>query len=66
MKRFPEYYTIWNIAGHYGLRIFAFLVLIFLMLPILVIMPLSFNAQPFFTFTEGMLALAAEAYSLRW
>lgn len=66
MKRFPEYYTIWNIAGHYGLRIFAFLVLIFLMLPILVIMPLSFNAEPFFTFTEGMLALDAEAYSLRW
>lgn len=66
MKRFPEYYTIWHIAGHYGLRATAFLVLMFLMLPILVIIPLSFNSEPFFTFTEGMLSLDPEAYSLRW
>lgn len=66
MKRFPEYYSFWHIAGHYGLRITAFLVLLFLMLPIIVIMPLSFNAEPFFTFTEGMLALDPEAYSMRW
>lgn len=66
MKRFPEYYTFWHFAGHYGLRVTAFLVLLFLMLPILVIMPLSFNAEPFFTFTEGMLSFDPDAYSLRW
>ena len=66
MRRFPAYYTIWHMAGHYGLRLVALLVLLFLMLPILVIMPLSFNAEPFFTFTEGMLSLDADAYSLRW
>lgn len=66
MKRFPEYYSFWHIAGHYGLRVTAFLVLAFLMLPIIVIMPLSFNAEPFFTFTEGMLSLDPEAYSMRW
>ncbi|MGB3553727.1 MAG: ABC transporter permease [Jannaschia sp.] len=66
MKRFPEYYTLWHYSGHYALRIVAFLVLIFLMLPILVIMPLSFNSEPFFTFTEGMLSLDPDAYSLRW
>ena len=66
MKRFPDYYTFWHISGHYGLRIFAFLVLMFLMLPIVVIMPLSFNSEPFFTFTEGMLSLDPDAYSLRW
>jgi putative spermidine/putrescine transport system permease protein len=66
MKRFPEYYSFWHIAGHYGLRITAFAVLLFLMLPIIVIMPLSFNAEPFFTFTEGMLSLDPEAYSMRW
>ncbi|MFG5384338.1 MULTISPECIES: ABC transporter permease [unclassified Yoonia] len=66
MGRFPEYYNLWHIAGHYALRGFAALVLIFLMLPILVIIPLSFNAEPFFTFTEGMLALDPDAYSLRW
>ena len=63
---FPEYYTIWHYAGHYGLRVFAVLVLLFLMLPIIIIMPLSFNAEPFFTFTDGMLALDPDAYSLRW
>lgn len=66
MKRFPEYYSFWHIAGHYGLRTTAFLVLAFLMLPIIVIMPLSFNAEPFFTFTEGMLSLDPDAYSMRW
>ncbi|KKK47161.1 hypothetical protein LCGC14_3158000, partial [marine sediment metagenome] len=66
MTRLPAYYTIWHKAGHYGLRIMAALVLVFLMLPILVIMPLSFNAEPFFTFTQGMLSLDPDAYSMRW
>ena len=38
----------------------------FLVAPILVIVPLSFNAEPYFTFTEGMLRLDPEAWSLRW
>lgn len=63
---FPEYYSIWHKTGHYGLRVIAFSVLLFLMLPILVIMPLSFNAEPFFSFTEGMLSLDPDAYSTRW
>lgn len=66
MKKFPEYFTLWHVTGHYALRVFAFVVLLFLMMPILVMMPLSFNAQPFFTFTEGMLSLDPDAYSLRW
>ena len=66
MSPLPDYYTIWHKAGHYGLRIMAGLVLIFLMMPILVIMPLSFNAEPFFTFTQGMLSLDPDAYSTRW
>ncbi|MEL6647332.1 MAG: ABC transporter permease, partial [Pseudomonadota bacterium] len=33
--------------------------------PILVVMPLSFNAEDFFTFTEGMLRFDPEAYSLK-
>jgi len=66
MRGFPEYFSIWHIAGHYALRIVAYLVLAFLILPILVIIPLSFNAEPFFTFTKGMLALDPDAYSLRW
>lgn len=45
---------------------YSWAVLFFLILPILVIIPLSFNAEPFFSFTEGMLRLDPEAYSLRW
>ena len=66
MRQFPEYFSAWHIIGHYALRASAYLVLAFLMLPILVIVPLSFNAEPFFSFTEGMLALDPNAYSTRW
>jgi len=66
MARFPDYYNLGHKAGLFGLRIGSGLVLFFLMLPILVIIPLSFNSQPFFTFTKGMLSLDPEAYSLRW
>ena len=45
---------------------FCTAVLIFLIAPMLVVIPLSFNAEPYFTFTEGMLSLDPEAYSLRW
>ena len=45
---------------------FCALVLVFLVAPILVIVPLSFNAEPYFTFTEGMLRLDPDAFSLRW
>ena len=45
---------------------FCTAVFVFLVAPILVIVPLSFNAEPYFTFTEGMLRLDPEAYSLRW
>ena len=45
---------------------FCILVFVFLVAPILVIVPLSFNAQPYFTFTEEMLRLDPEGWSLRW
>jgi putative spermidine/putrescine transport system permease protein len=41
-------------------------VFVFLIAPILVIIPLSFNAEPYFTFTEAMLTLDPAGYSLRW
>ena len=62
----PSYVGPAGIAWHYGFRFFCALVLIFLMLPILVIIPLSFNAEPYFTYSDGMLAFEPEAYSLRW
>ena len=62
----PSYATPADVAWHYGFRFFCALVLLFLMLPILVIIPLSFNAEPYFTYSEGMLAFDPEAYSTRW
>ena len=66
MRKLPAYYTFWHYLGHYGLKIAAIVVLMFLMLPILVIIPLSFNTEPYFSFTDGMLAFDPEAYSTRW
>ncbi len=64
--KFPKYFSIWQKIGMHGLRLTAWAVLAFLMIPILVIIPLSFNAEPYFTFTEGMLRLDSDAYSLKW
>ena len=53
-------------SGGWLLRIFCGLAFLFLIAPVLVIVPLSFNAEPYFTFTQGMLQLDPDAYSLRW
>ena len=63
---FPPYVGIGGKIAHYGFIIFCGFVFIFLIAPILVIIPLSFNAEPYFTFTEGMISLEPEAYSTRW
>lgn len=54
--------TIW----YYLFRFICGLIFFFLIAPIVVIIPLSFNAVPYFTFTEAMLTLDPEGYSLRW
>ena len=53
-------------VGHYVHVAFCVAVFVFLIAPILVVVPLSFNAEPYFTFTEAMLRFDADAYSLRW
>jgi len=62
----PVYYSPLRKFWHYALRLIVALVLLFLIFPILVTVPLSFNSEPFFTFTEGMLKLDPEAYSTKW
>jgi putative spermidine/putrescine transport system permease protein len=47
-------------------RWFAIGVLVFLLAPLLVVIPLSFNAEPYFSFTEKMLTLQPDGFSLRW
>ena len=56
----------WERVGRLGYLAYCSAVFLFLTAPILVIVPLSFNVEPYFTFTEGMLSLDPQAYSLRW
>lgn len=63
---FPPHLGIGGKIAHYSFIIFCGFVFIFLIAPILVIIPLSFNAEPYFTFTEGMISFESEAYSARW
>ena len=50
---------------YYSFRVICGLILFFLIAPIITIIPLSFNAQDFFTFTPEMLRLDPEGYSLK-
>ena len=51
---------------YYTFRTFCGLIFFFLIAPLIVIVPLSFNAVPFFTFTAEMLSLDPTGYSLQW
>ncbi|NAX23636.1 ABC transporter permease [Vibrio sp. V39_P1S14PM300] len=62
----PTYASATERVVYYIYLLFCAAVLLFLIAPILIIVPLSFNATPYFTFTEGMLNLDPDAYSLRW
>ncbi|MGC9371543.1 MAG: ABC transporter permease [Paracoccaceae bacterium] len=64
-KGVPVYATGMQVLWHNGFRFACGVIFFFLIAPILVIIPLSFNAENFFTFTPGMLAFEAEAYSLK-
>jgi putative spermidine/putrescine transport system permease protein len=61
----PVYASPMQKAWYYTFRIICGLVFFFLVFPIMVIIPLSFNAQDFFTFTPEMLAFKPEGFSLK-
>ena len=58
----PLHYRIW----HYTYLIICGLVFFFLIAPLFVILPLSFNAEQYIHFSAKMLALDPEGFSLRW
>lgn len=62
----PVYASPLERLWQYTYRVLCALILLFLIAPILIIIPLSFNAEPYFTFTHKMLTLDPEGYSLRW
>jgi len=62
----PPYATSIEVLWFYGFRFICGLIFLFLISPILIVFPLSFNIEPYFSFTEGMLNFNHDAYSLRW
>ncbi len=65
MAALPPYSSKAQIAWHYTFRTICGLIFFFLIFPIAVIVPLSFNVQDFFTFTPEMLRLDPAGYSLK-
>ena len=63
MSGLPIYASPLQRVWYYALRVFCGLVFFFLIFPILVIIPLSFNPLPYFTFTREMIMLDPAGYS---
>ena len=62
----PAYAGIGERSWFYTYRVICGLIFFFLIAPIIIIIPLSFNSVPFFTFTQEMLSLDPAGYSLKW
>ena len=62
----PIYASPLERVWYYTFRVICALIFLFLIAPILVVIPLSFNAESFFTFTPKMLHFDPTGYSLRW
>ncbi len=65
MAALPPYTSTAQRTWHYTFRIICGLIFFFLIFPIIVIVPLSFNSLPFFTFTPEMLSFDPAGYSLK-
>lgn len=65
MSGLPPYASFTQKLWYYAFRVICGIVFFFLIAPIIVIVPLSFNAEDFFTFTPEMLALEPDGYSLK-
>ena len=62
----PPYATPRSVLWFYSFRFICGLIFLFLMAPILIVFPLSFNKEPYFSFTQGMIAFDPNAFSVRW
>ena len=61
----PIYASTGQKIWYYSFRVICGLIFFFLIAPIITIIPLSFNAEDFFTFTPEMLSFDPEGYSLK-
>jgi putative spermidine/putrescine transport system permease protein len=66
MLTLPAHASIGERIWHYTYLVICGLIFLFLIAPILIVIPLSFNAEPYFTFTKEMLSFDPEGYSMRW
>lgn len=64
--KLPPYASSGEVLWFYSFRVICGVIFVFLITPILILIPLSFNQEPYFSFTSGMLSLDPEAYSFRW
>jgi len=64
-RSLPPYATAGQVLWHNTFKFICGAILFFLVAPIVTIIPLSFNAQDFFTFTPEMLSLDPAGYSLK-
>ncbi len=62
----PLHATTGERIWHYTFLLICGVIFAFLIIPILIIFPLSFNAEPYFTFTPEMLSLDPAGYTTRW
>ncbi len=65
MSSLPAYASTGQKVWHYSYLVICAAIFFFLIFPIMVIVPLSFNAEDFFTFTPAMLAFDPAGYSLK-
>ena len=64
-SKVAPYLTPFQVFWHFLFRVICGAIFVFLITPIIVVMPLSFNAQDFFTFTPEMLRFDPAGYSLK-
>ncbi len=62
----PKHASTLERVWYYTYLVICALIFLFLIAPILIIIPLSFNAAPYFTFTQKMLSFDPTGYSMRW
>ena len=62
----PPYSSPKEVLWFYTFRTICGAIFVFLITPIIILIPLSFNQEPYFSFTPGMLALDPAAFSTRW
>lgn len=62
----PTYASPLERIWHWTYLAICVAIFFFLIAPIVVVIPLSFNAEPYFTFTDKMRSFDPEGYSLRW